>query len=397
MTISVVKPTINKAVRIVLTDPSGNVINYVDYTTANAANGQPVGVQDGSTWKLAATDTAAIQAKLVDALKGTGFALSANNTLTTDQQAQIAQTTFGNQVSIKTVAVDPIKDNEVQLSFVDQAGKAVGSTTLTKGTNDKTALDTIKTVSVADPTSPDAATLKKAYAALLAKAGIKGYTTDGLSKDQLAANLAAIKAAAYGQDVKLVVAKLPAKALVSSALFFDKSDTKDVTQDLAYFENANGKRDSDANFSKALAGDANINGYAGDVVTVANLNAAVKDQGLNTIYYAAKNDGFLWGAGTHLAASDYSGTNGTLFADGMSGKTIYVFKLTFTAKPDNPDTSIGNRLDSNKPLFDKQGNATIGDTGNQVVLKYDEVKAGKQITLDSNNMKAKTLAELFGE
>ncbi|GEP13162.1 hypothetical protein LBU01_03070 [Lentilactobacillus buchneri] len=397
VTISVVKPTINKAVRIVLTDPSGNVINYVDYTTANAANGQPVGVQDGSTWKLAATDTAAIQAKLVDALKGTGFALSANNTLTTDQQAQIAQTTFGNQVSIKTVAVDPIKDNEVQLSFVDQAGKAVGSTTLTKGTNDKTALDTIKTVSVADPTSPDAATLKKAYAALLAKAGIKGYTTDGLSKDQLAANLAAIKAAAYGQDVKLVVAKLPAKALVSSALFFDKSDTKDVTQDLAYFENANGKRDSDANFSKALAGDANINGYAGDVVTVANLNAAVKDQGLNTIYYAAKNDGFLWGAGTHLAASDYSGTNGTLFADGMSGKTIYVFKLTFTAKPDNPDTSIGNRLDSNKPLFDKQGNATIGDTGNQVVLKYDEVKAGKQITLDSNNMKAKTLAELFGE
>lgn len=397
VTISVVKPTINKAVRIVLTDPSGNVINYVDYTTANAANGQPVGVQDGSTWKLAATDTAAIQAKLVDALKGTGFALSANNTLTTDQQAQIAQTTFGNQVSIKTVAVNPIKDNEVQLSFVDQAGKAVGSTTLTKGTNDKTALDTIKTVSVADPTSPDAATLKKAYAALLAKAGIKGYTTDGLSKDQLAANLAAIKAAAYGQDVKLVVAKLPAKALVSSALFFDKSDTKDVTQDLAYFENANGKRDSDANFSKALAGDANINGYAGDVVTVANLNAAVKDQGLNTIYYAAKNDGFLWGAGTHLAASDYSGTNGTLFADGMSGKTIYVFKLTFTAKPDNPDTSIGNRLDSNKPLFDKQGNATIGDTGNQVVLKYDEVKAGKQITLDSNNMKAKTLAELFGE
>lgn len=118
---------------------------------------------------------------------------------------------------------------------------------------------------------------------------------------------------------------------------------------------------------------------------------------MNTIYYAAKNDGFLWGAGTHLAASDYSGTNGTLFADGMSGKTIYVFKLTFTAKPDNPDTSIGNRLDSNKPLFDKQGNATIGDTGNQVVLKYDEVKAGKQITLDSNNMKAKTLAELFGE
>lgn len=84
VTISVVKPTINKAVRIVLTDPSGNVINYVDYTNTNAVNGRPLGTQNGSTWTLAATDLSAIQSKLVDALKGTGFALSANNTLTTD-------------------------------------------------------------------------------------------------------------------------------------------------------------------------------------------------------------------------------------------------------------------------------------------------------------------------
>ncbi|WP_219565524.1 hypothetical protein, partial [Staphylococcus haemolyticus] len=39
VTISVVKPTINKAVRIVLTDPNGNVINSIDYTNANAVNG----------------------------------------------------------------------------------------------------------------------------------------------------------------------------------------------------------------------------------------------------------------------------------------------------------------------------------------------------------------------
>ncbi len=123
VTISVVKPTINKAVRIVLTHPSGNVINYVDYTNNKAVNGQTLGTLDGSTWKLAATDASAIQTKLVDALKGTSYQLSANNTLTDDQQSLIAQTTFGNQVSIKTVAVNPIKDNEVQLSFVDGTGQ----------------------------------------------------------------------------------------------------------------------------------------------------------------------------------------------------------------------------------------------------------------------------------
>lgn len=235
VTISVVKPTINKAVRIVLTDPSGNVINYVDYTNNKAVNGQTLGTLDGSTWKLAATDASAIQTKLVDALKGTSYQLSANNTLTADQQSLIAQTTFGNQVSIKTVAVNPIKDNEVQLSFVDGTGQAVGSVKLTKGSSDKTALDTIKAVSVSDPTSSDSATLKKAYAALLTKAGIKGYTSDGLSNDQLAANTAALKAADYGKDVKLVVAKLPAKALASKFSFFDHANqiigTADVPVD----------------------------------------------------------------------------------------------------------------------------------------------------------------------
>lgn len=402
VTISVVKPTINKAVRIVLTDPSGNVINYVDYTNANAANGQTVGTLNGSTWELAATDTAAIQTKLVDALKGTGYELSANNTLTTDQQALIAQTTFGSQVTIKTVASNPVKDNEVQLSFVGTDGKAVGSLKLTKGTDDKTVLDTIKAVSVTDPTSADTGTVQKAYAALLTKAGIKGYTTDGLSKDQLAANLAAIKAAAYGKDVKLVVAKIPVKALVSNVLFFDKGDTSDLTGGLQYFEDANGKRDSFANFSKALAGDSNINGYAGNVVTVDSFNKAVPAQGLKTIYYAAKNDGG-WPIsrfpGTHLAAGDY-GTNGSLFNPDKitSGQTIYVYKLTFTAKADNPDTSIGNRLDTNNPLFNKDGNATIKDSGSQIVMKYDQaVQNGKKIKLTDTNMKAKSLAELFGK
>lgn len=360
VTISVVKPTINKAVRIVLTDPSGNVINYVDYTNNKAVNGQTLGTLDGSTFKLAATDASAIQTKLVDALKGTSYQLSANNTLTADQQSLIAQTTFGNQVSIKTVAVNPIKDNEVQLSFVDGTGQAVGSVKLTKGSSDKTALDTIKAVSVSDPTSSDSATLKKAYAALLTKAGIKGYTSDGLSNDQLAANTAALKAADYGKDVKLVVAKIPVKQLVSSAMFFDKKDTNDVKQGLTYFENANAKRDSDKNFGAALAGDTNIKGYAGDTVTVASLNAALKAQGLDTIYYAAKND--WWGApGTHLAANDFGGTSGSLFnpAKVKSGDKIYVYKLTFTAKANNPDTSIGNTLDVNKPLFDKDGNVTI--------------------------------------
>lgn len=296
--------------------------------------------------------------------------------------------------------MNPIKDSQVQLSFVDQSGTALGSVTLDKGANDKTALDTIKAVSVADPTSSDTATLKTAYAALLAKAKITGYTTDGLTQEQTAANLAAMKAAAYGQSVKLIVSKIPVKALISSAMFFDKGDTKDVTAGLDYFENANGKRDSATNFSKALAGDSNINGYAGNAVTVNNFNTAVSDQGLNTIYYAAlgKEVLWVWYPDAHLDSSYYGGANGSLFSNKLKvDDTIYVYKLTFTAKADNPDTSIGNRLDSNKPLFDKKGNATIGNAGSQVALKYDEVQSGKKIKLTAADMNAKSLAQLFGE
>ncbi|GAA2975423.1 surface layer protein SlpB [Lentilactobacillus parakefiri] len=372
VTISVVKPTISKAVRIVLTDPSGNVINSVDYTNATAKDGQPVGTLDGTTWKLAAADSTAIQAKLVDALKGTGHALSANNTLTADQQALIAQTTFGNQVSVKTVAANPVKDNEVQLSFVDQQGTSLGTTTLTKAATDKTALETIKAASGSDPTSTNSATLKAAYDALLTKAGVKGYYTTDLTADQLKANLAALNAAAFGQSVKLVVAKIPVKALASSFTFFDhaKQDIwnyKDFP--INYLEDANGKRDSDTNFSKQLMTDTNLNGYAGNVVSAASVNNALKAQHLDTIYYAAKDDGWWAAAGTYLASGDF-GTNGSLFADSMKGKTIYVYKVTLTAKANDNTVALDQKGNLDTPLLDKDGNVTIADAPVKVGLKY---------------------------
>lgn len=395
VTISVVKPTIGKAVRILLTDPNGNTINYVDYTNANAVQGQTVGTLNGSTWQLAATDASAIQTKLVDALKGTGFALSASNTLTADQQAAIAQTTYGNQVSIKTVAVNPIKDNEVQLSFVDQSGNAVGSLKLTKGTNDKKAIDTIKAASGSDPTSSDATNIQKAYAALLTKAGVKGYTTDGLTDAQTAANLKAMKAAAYGQNIQLVVAKIPVKQLVASATFFDKSDYTQPTNKISYFENTNGKRDSDTNFGKALAADANINGFAGDAVSVESFNKALQAQGLNTIYYAATSN-WLGQAASRLDASYFDSSSSSLFTNKLKkGDSIYIYKLTLTSKANDPDTSIGNRLDVNKPLFDAKGNATIGASGQQVALKYNEAQS-KKITLTDADMQASSLANHQG-
>ncbi|GAD17019.1 surface layer protein SlpB [Lentilactobacillus otakiensis] len=392
VTISVVKPTINKAVRIVLTDPSGNVINYVDYTNANAVNGQPLGTQNGSTWTLAAADSSAIQAKLVDALKGTGFALSANNTLTTDQQALIAQTTFGNQVSIKTVAVNPIKDNQVQLSFVDQSGNPVGSTTLTKATADKTALDTIKAASKGDPTSTNSDTLKAAYDTLLAAAGIKGYYTTDLTADQLKANLAALNKAAYGQSVKLIVAKIPVKALASKFSFFDQAWEIITTKDepVNYFENSNGKRDSDTNFSKALVADSNLNGYAGDVVSVAKFNQALKDQGLATIYYAAQDDKppYLFG-GTHFGADDLNGTSGSIFNSKWQGKNVWVYKMTITAKENDKGVAIGTT-----PLFDKDGNVTIGTTGKDITLRSSS-SDGHKINLDAKNYAVSSLQELY--
>ncbi|MGF2385144.1 surface layer protein SlpB [Lentilactobacillus otakiensis] len=398
VTISVVKPTINKAVRIVLTDPSGNVINYVDYTNANAVNGQPLGTQNGSTWTLAAADSSAIQAKLVDALKGTGFALSANNTLTTDQQALIAQTTFGNQVSIKTVAVNPIKDNQVQLSFVDQSGTALGSTTLTKATADKTALDTIKAASKGDPTSTNSDTLKAAYDTLLAAAGIKGYYTTDLTADQLKANLAALNKAAYGQSVKLIVAKIPVKALASSFSFFHHAGLWPTDQQVTYFENSNGQLDSDTNFSKQLAADTNLNGYAGDVVSVANFNKAVKEQHLDTIYYAAFHDGLGGAVKTHLAAKDFGGTNGSFFADNLSTSTVItVYKVTLTAKPGDNTVALDNGKNLDTPLFGSDSNVTIGKDPVKVGLKYLQGGADKTFTLNASNRNVHSLAELYNK
>ena len=392
VTISVVKPTIGKAVRIVLTDPNGNTINYVDYTNANAVQGQTVGTLNGSTWQLAATDASAIQTKLVDALKGTGYALSASNTLTADQQALIAQTTYGNQVSIKTVAVNPIKDNEVQLSFVDQSGNAVGSLKLTKGTNDKNALDTIKAASVDDPTSADATTLQKAYTALLTKAGIKGYTADGLTTDQLKANTDALKAAAYGQNIQLVVAKKQTKSLISSVQFFDKANTKQL---LTYFENANGKRDSDGNFGSALIKDANLNGYAGDPVTVDSFNKALDDQGLKTIYYAVFDNG--WGVpGKHLTAADFDGTSGAMFSSAMKDKTIFIYKVTITAKSKDADVATGKDGSANTALFSSDS-LNIGDAGLPVILKYSESTSWprKYKLNNDEKYKATSLAQLY--
>lgn len=396
VTISVVKPTIGKAVRILLTDPNGNTISYVDYTNANAVQGQTVGTLNGSTWQLAATDASAIQTKLVDALKGTGFALSASNTLTADQQAAIAQTTYGNQVSIKTVAVNPIKDNEVQLSFVDQSGNAVGSLKLTKGTTDKKAIDTIKAASGSDPTSSDATTIQKAYAALLAKAGVKGYTTDGLTTDQTAANLKAMQGATYGQNIQLVVAKMPTKQLISSVQFFDKANTDKA---LGYVENANGKRDEDTNFGAALAKDNNLNGYAGDTVSVDSFNKALNDQGLQTVYYAAKREGLplFYFAGDHLSKDSFDGTSGGMFSTSMKGQSIYVYKVTIAATAGSTDVVAGTSGKDNTPLFPTAGTTTIGDSGKSVVLKYSEEKGTphKYNLGDGDKYKATSLAELY--
>lgn len=335
---------------------------------------------------------------MVDALKGTGYELSANNTLTTEQQALIAQTTFGNQVSIKTVAVNPITDNEVQLSFVDPDGKAVGPLKLTKGTNDKTALDTIKAAVKDDPTSSNSATVQKAYTELLTAAGIKGYTVAGLSDTQTKANLNAIKGATYGKDVKLTVAKIPVKALASSFTFFQHLSgwvTKDVP--VNYFESSNGQRNSDTNFAKALAADSNLNGYAGNTVSVTSFNTALKDQHLDTIYYAAKNDGFLGAAKTHLAASDFGGSTDSIFAPAMAGTKIYIYKITITAKANDNTVALDNGQNIDTPLFDKNGNVTIGTTPVKVGLKYTQDGDDKKVTLDSTNFKAQSLAELYNK
>lgn len=391
VTISVVKPTIGKAVRILLTDPNGNTINYVDYTNANAVQGQTVGTLNGSTWQLAATDASAIQTKLVDALKGTGYALSASNTLTADQQAAIAQTTYGNQVSIKTVAVNPIKDNEVQLSFVDQSGNAVGSLKLTKGTTDKTALDTIKAASVDDPTSADATTLQKAYAALLTKAGIKGYTSTGLTTDQIKANTDALKAAAYGKDVKLVVAKIPVKQLASKFDFIStvKKFLGDEDAPITYLENSNGKRDTDTNFSKSLAADANLNGYSGDTVTAVKFNQALNDQGLGTIYYVAENNAAWYSsAGTPLTAADYDSSNKSILNSTWKGKEVWIVQVTVSAKASDKSVQSGTSA-----LFDANGNVKIGDTGKEISLHYTGV--GHKFTVNDTNNSASSLQQMF--
>lgn len=387
------KPIVDKAVQIQLTDPNGNLIKNVDYTNATAANGKTLGTANGSSWTLAAADVTAIQDQIVNALKGTGYGLNDDNKLTTDQQTALAQTVFGGQVKIQTVIpkAPEIGDNQVKLTFVDDKGTTIGSIKLTKADGESTVQDTIKTAANGNDPTAGGDISTKAYSALLRKANIKGYGIDG---SKLSANSEAILGATYGKEIKLTVTTVQTQSLLTDAKFFDGS------HDIGYMENANGKRDTDSNFAQALLKDANINGAVGDTIAYSDFNKAIFSTGLETIYYASKQEG-VWPVfvpGTHLDANDLDGTGATIFNAKLNSQKIYVYKLTISATMGGTNVVTGTDVNGKTSLFDKDGNATIGATGTPITLKYSEVEGPHFYDLSkSENFSVTSLAELYAK
>lgn len=115
-------PIPDSSLRIDLVDSKGNLIRYINYTSANAKYNQPLGVPYGSSWTIGDDDLANIQVAVRQALQGTGYAL---DTLSSNQAGFLAQAKFGHKASLTVKAADPIPGNSVRINIVNDENAVV--------------------------------------------------------------------------------------------------------------------------------------------------------------------------------------------------------------------------------------------------------------------------------
>ncbi|RRG00323.1 MAG: hypothetical protein DUD34_15765, partial [Lactobacillus sp.] len=380
---SAATPVADNAVRVNVVDATtGAAVKSFDFTKTGAQKGTTLGTQAANgAWSLSDADKTALTSQLNDALKGTNYSVSS---LSDAQVATLAAGKFGSEVTLK-VASSQVAANQVRVTFTDASGKTLGYVTLNRGASDNTPLQTI--TNAANGTSPvltstDKNAVASAYATLLTSANVKGYGVSGLTLQQLNTNNAAFNAAAFGGNINVVVSPEATTPLLGTTTFKDTNSADAIT----YFENANGKRNTTGQFSAALAADPSLTGANGSTVTVAQLNTALKAQGLDTIYYAVNAD--KNGVSDRLTQNDLNGNGNPLFNSSLNGTKVTVYKLTVTATNANP-----------AGLFNAQNNATITNTPNSITLTYTQA-GHKTLTLNtgagSNGAAdSKTLADFY--
>ncbi|MFD1124433.1 hypothetical protein ACFQ22_03550 [Lentilactobacillus raoultii] len=117
LTVQPADPVPNNAIQINIVNPADAVIGSFNYTKAGAATGQAL----GSDSQLSADDQSAILDNAKTALKSSGYSLKS---LSPSQINQLAATTFGSRVYLKTTTkTDTIANNAVRINFVDPATK----------------------------------------------------------------------------------------------------------------------------------------------------------------------------------------------------------------------------------------------------------------------------------
>ncbi|GEP24412.1 hypothetical protein [Lentilactobacillus diolivorans] len=117
-------PIPDNAVRIDLVNTDGKLIRYINYTKSGAQKGQPLGVSDNLSYLLNLDDQANIQAKIRDALKGTGYSLEA---LTANQTGYLAAATFGSKTSLTLTKSDPIASDAIRVNITNDNNAVVAS------------------------------------------------------------------------------------------------------------------------------------------------------------------------------------------------------------------------------------------------------------------------------
>ncbi|APR06610.1 S-layer protein [Lentilactobacillus parabuchneri] len=179
--------------------------------------------------------------------------------------------------------------DQIGIKFVDQNGKEIKTSVFTKGTLDANPWATIKKLSNnIDPTIQ--LTAASAYRELTKTAAIDGYGFEGLTQAQFSANTSAIQSAKYGDTITITLNKTNGNHLFSSFHFWDRNNAESSLVPLAYLENAKGVGDTADNWANKVINDSNLQGQIGDAFGVPEMQKALDNQDLNTMYYASYAD-----------------------------------------------------------------------------------------------------------
>ncbi|WP_249778633.1 S-layer protein [Lentilactobacillus dabitei] len=202
-----------------------------------------------------------------------------------------------------TPTTKPIADNQVKVTIHDiYTNKDLGSFLLNKATGDINATVTIG--AAANITSSD--DINTALVKLGASHGVRGYSINGLTTAQRAANQSAFQDAQYGKNVTFNVSSQDGASLFTSAevqpgltatvVGNNPSDGDQGTTALAPTDGVevNGSFEQASDLASSIANLKALSGSTSQTFSGSSVLAAIKAANLDTIYYAVDNSGKVY-------------------------------------------------------------------------------------------------------